>query len=71
MLTKRRQQTLVEGHGVVTRDGGIVLDQEVRRGGVMTYRTWRLHRVAGDRYAGTLSDARGPVSGDVTGNACT
>lgn len=68
VLTKRRQQTLVEGHGTVTSDGGIVLDQDVRRSGVLTRRTWRLHRVAADRYAGTLSDASGPVSGEVTGN---
>lgn len=61
--------TLVEGHGVVAPDGSINLDQVVRRGHkAPTRRTWHLYLVAPGRYAGTLSDASGPVAGDVAGN---
>ena len=31
-------------------------------------RTWRLVRAAGNRITGTISDARGPVTGEVRGN---
>lgn len=65
----RRKPTLVDGHGIVTSDGGIDLAQDVRQGdGTPTHRTWHLRRIATGRYAGTLSGARGPVSGEVEGN---
>lgn len=32
IMTKRRQQVMVTGRGIMTPDGGIVLDQDVRRG---------------------------------------
>ncbi len=64
-----RKPTLVEGHGVIALDGSINLNQVVRRGDkAPTRRTWHLYRVAPGRYAGTLSDASGPVAGDVVGN---
>ena len=66
---RHRKPTLVEGHGIVTPDGNIDLDQDVRQGdGKRTHRTWHLRRIAPGRYAGTLSDARGPVTGVVQGN---
>ena len=68
VMFKGRQQTLVTGQGTTTPDGGIVLEQQVRRGGVSTRRTWRLRRTGPDSYAGTLSDASGAVAGKVTGN---
>lgn len=69
IATKRRQRTLVEGHGVVGADGAVTLDQDVRRGnGAPTHRTWHLRRVGTGRYAGTLTDAVGPVAGTVSGN---
>ena len=64
-----RQQTLVDGTGKPDGDTDIVLDQNVRRDGRLAkHRTWHLHRIAPEKYAGTLSDASGPVSGDVVGN---
>ncbi|MEG3176556.1 DUF3833 family protein [Sphingomonas sp. RB3P16] len=61
--------TLVDGNGIATPDGGIDLVQSVRLGdGKPTRRTWHLRRVATGRYTGTLSDARGPVTGEVHGN---
>jgi hypothetical protein len=69
IMTKRRQQVMVTGRGIVTPDGEIVLDQDVRRGSARpSHRTWHLRRVGEGRYAGTLSDATGPVTGEVTGN---
>ena len=68
VMFRARQQTLVMGQGRTTSDGDIVLDQQVRRGSVSARRTWRLRRTGADRYAGTLSDASGPVLGTVAGN---
>ncbi len=69
IMMKRRQRVLVDGHGIVTPDGEIALDQDVRRGSAPpSHRTWHLRRVGEGRYAGTLSDAAGPVTGEVTGN---
>ena len=69
VLTKRRQTLTVEGHGVTTGDGGIALDQNVRQGdGPVKHRTWHLRQTAPGRYVGTLSDAAGPVTGEVIGN---
>lgn len=66
---RHRRSTLVEGDGTVTGDGGIDLAQDVRQGdGKPTHRTWHLRRIAVGRYAGTLSDARGQVTGEVEGN---
>ncbi|WP_374943102.1 DUF3833 family protein [Sphingomonas sp.] len=61
--------TLVEGHGRVAADGTVILDQEVRRGArPATRRTWHLHLDGAGRYSGTLTDATGPVTGQVEGN---
>lgn len=69
IILHRRQRTLVLGSGVVRPDGSIVLDQEVRRGeDAPTDRTWRLQAVGRGRYRGTLTDAVGPVTGEVGGN---
>lgn len=69
IVLKGPQPTLVEGHGRIDGDGAITLDQTVRRGDTApTRRTWHLRRVAAGRYTGTLTDASGPVSGEVSGN---
>ncbi len=63
------QTVRVEGRGMVQADGGIVLEQDVRRGDAApTHRVWHLHRDAPGRYVGTLSDAIGPVRGETSGN---
>ena len=61
-------------HGVRVRSQGrmegatLVLDQIVQEEGKPARRrVWRLVRT-GNRLSGTLSDARGPVTGDVAGN---
>ncbi len=69
VVTRHRKSVLVEGHGVSDGAGGIILQQDVRQGAdPTTHRTWHLRRTAANVYAGTLSDATGPVRGEVTGN---
>ena len=59
----------VEGRGHVTADGVLVLNQKVFKDGKKpTNREWRIHKVAPGRYTGTLTDAKGPVEADVSGN---
>jgi hypothetical protein len=51
-------------------DGSFVLDQQLRYDdGRVTDRVWRLTAVDAHRYAGTLSDGVGPVTGEAYGPA--
>ena len=55
--------------GRIERGNILVLDQNVEeQGKPARNRTWRLMRTADNRISGTISDARGPVTGDVRGN---
>ncbi len=55
--------------GRIERGNVLILDQNVQeQGKPARSRTWRLVRTAGNRIAGTISDARGPVTGLVRGN---
>ena len=59
----------VHGVGAPQPDGSLILDQTVEEEGKSaTTRQWRLRRVAPGRYAGTLTDAVGPVTADTKGN---
>lgn len=65
----RTKHVAVHGTGHVEPDGTLVLDQIVEtQGKPATRRTWHIHRTAAGGYAGTLSDAAGPVTGEVAGN---
>lgn len=63
-------------HGVRVRSRGrleagnvLILDQVVEEEGKPARsRTWRLRRTAGNRFSGTITDARGAVTGEVTSN---
>lgn len=69
VIIAKRQPIRVEGRGQVDRDGVLVLDQTVTEGKKPPVkRSWTFRRLAAGRYTGTLSDAAGPVAGDVTGN---
>ncbi|MEA3031979.1 MAG: hypothetical protein QOG13_3304 [Sphingomonadales bacterium] len=57
------------GRGHIDRDGALVIDQTVEEEGKPARRRqWRLVRGAAGRFTGTISDARGPVAGEVWGN---
>ena len=69
IILKGAQPVRVEGEGHVAPDGTLVLVQRVRRGEkAPAIRTWRLHEAGPRRYTGTLTGAKGPVTGDVAGN---
>lgn len=56
------------GRGRIERGGTLVIEQVIEEAGKPPRnRVWRLSRT-GNRIAGTISDARGPVTGDVAGN---
>ena len=65
----RRSEMVVQSFGHVDPDGTLILEQRIRRGkNPPDQRQWRITKLAGGRYAGTISDARGPVAGEVQGN---
>ncbi|MEP6689092.1 MAG: DUF3833 family protein, partial [Gemmatimonadales bacterium] len=69
LVTGRRQLLHVEGHGYTEVDGSFRLDQVVTfEDGAVEKRTWRLAKRDRGTYTGTLTDADGPVSAEVTGN---
>ena len=66
---RKTRPVQVESTGYRAEDGTIIVDQIITEPGRKTStRQWRLREVAPDRYAGSLSDAAGPVEGVVRGN---
>lgn len=59
----------VESQGRIGPEGAIVVDQVITEdGGKTSSRQWLLRPIGPGRYAGSLSDAAGPVEGVVEGN---
>jgi hypothetical protein len=57
------------GRGHMDRAGALVIDQVVEEEGKPARRrSWRLVRAGANRFTGTISDARGAVTGEVAGN---
>lgn len=55
--------------GHLDKSGALILDQVVEEEGKPARRrSWRLARGPGNRITGTISDAVGPVTGDIAGN---
>ena len=55
--------------GRLDRSGALILDQMVyEEGKPARRRSWRLVRSGPNRVSGTISDAVGPVTGDINGN---
>jgi hypothetical protein len=55
--------------GRIERGNILILEQNVEeQGKPARSRTWRLLRTPDNRITGTISDARGPVTGEVNGN---
>ena len=68
-MLKDAQPVRVEGVGHVAPNGTFLLDQVVTRGArAPEKRQWRIRQAGPGRYTGTLSDAAGPLAGDVRGN---
>jgi hypothetical protein len=66
---KQPRPIRVRGTGRIEPDGTLVLRQSVEQAGEPPRtRMWRIREVAPGRYAGTLTDASGPVTGEVRGD---
>lgn len=65
---RRTRGVHVESTGQVAPDGTITVDQIITEQGKTSTRQWLLREAAPGRYAGSLSDASGPVEGVVEGN---
>jgi hypothetical protein len=56
--------------GRMDADGALLLDQTVEEEGKpVRRRAWRLVRAGANRVAGTISDANGPIAGEINGNS--
>ncbi|MGU3389705.1 DUF3833 family protein [Sphingomonas sp. M1A8_2b] len=61
--------THVTSIGRVGADGVLLLDQHIEQQGKPARdRQWRIRPLGNGRYTGTLTDASGPVTGEVEGN---
>jgi hypothetical protein len=68
-MLSSRHTVRVHGIGHVDPDGTMILDQTVEEQGKSPkQREWRIRTVAAGRYSGTLTDAVGPIAGEVSGN---
>lgn len=69
VLTSPKKVT-VDSVGIAQRDGTLVLRQRIDvQGDKPRERVWRLRRIGPRSFAGTLSDAKGPVRASVEGKA--
>ena len=69
MILSSRHGVRVHTSGRIDGQGALLLDQVVDEDGKPPrHRSWRLVRAGANRFTGTISDARGPVTGQVTGN---
>ena len=58
-----------QSRGRLDKSGALILEQIVEEEGKPTRRrSWRLARAGGNRITGTISDAIGPVTGEIRGN---
>lgn len=68
VVLRAGQAVRVEGRGRVEGDT-LVLDQVVTREGTAPKpRQWRIRQVSPGRYTGTLTDAKGPITGTSSGD---
>ncbi len=63
ILLRKSFRTQSVGHGKMGRDGTMTLVQRVVEAGRPPHeRRWKIRRIAANRFAGTMSDAVGPVA---------
>ncbi|WP_420606306.1 DUF3833 family protein [Novosphingopyxis sp.] len=68
-LVGKSERTRVSSEGTRLADGSLRLVQHVTEGDKPERkRTWNIRETAPGRYAGTLTDAAGPVTGESEGN---
>jgi hypothetical protein len=68
ILFRSPQRISVKSRGRIEPDGSLMLVQDIdQQGKSPRTRHWRMRQVAPGRYTGELTDAVGPVEGEVTG----
>ena len=69
VMLSGRHSVRDHSRGHMDRAGAVVLDQIIEEAGKPARkRVWRLARSGGSRITGSITDARGPVTGEVAGN---
>jgi len=68
VVMRRSQQSIVRGYGKASGDAIELVQTVTMENKAPKRRSWHLRRVNADHYTGTLTDAIGPVNGEVTGN---
>jgi hypothetical protein len=69
MVLSGAHKVVDRSRGRLDRSGALILEQVVEEEGKPARRRpWRLVRAGGNRIAGTISDASGPVAGEIAGN---
>lgn len=69
IVLRKAHDVRFRGHGAIQLDGSIIFDQVVEREGERTERhRWHMRAGAGNRYTGTVSTARGPISAERNGD---
>lgn len=69
IILSGRHGVRVRSRGRLEADGALRLDQTVdEEGKAPRHRTWRIVRDGPGRIGGTISDARGPIQGEIRGN---
>lgn len=69
VIFKSPKSVRVQSRGRKLADGGLLLVQDIaEEGKPRRTREWRMREVSPGRFSGTLSDAGGPVVGEVQGN---
>ena len=69
VMLSGRHQVRDRGRGRMAADGALLLHQVVEEEGKPARaRNWRIARAGPNRFTGTISDARGPLTGEVVGN---
>jgi hypothetical protein len=68
IVTKKPFRSRAIGKGVIKADGSLDLVQRVEdEGELVKERRWRMHQVGPGRFAGTMSEAKGPVTAEQVG----
>jgi hypothetical protein len=69
IVLRSPQMISVKSRGRIEPDGALMLVQDIdQQGKAPRTRHWRMREVSPGRYSGELTDAVGPVEGQVTGN---
>jgi hypothetical protein len=70
LFLKKPYRTRAVGRGIIASDGSLLLIQQVEdEGKPPRERRWRIRQIGPGRYAGTMSEAIGPVTIDTVGGS--